>query len=151
MIRICLLVVAMTFAASIAAAQTQPKGGNVRNAIETANKRFAEALAKGEASKIAGMYAAGARVLPPNSPRVEGSQRIQEFWQSIIDLGAKLSLSTSDVEALGNVAYEVGTYELTLPGNKRDSGKYVVIWKREKGQWKLAVDTWNSDLPAPGN
>ena len=92
MIRICLLVVAMTFAASIAAAQTQPKGGNVRNAIETANKRFAEALAKGEASKIAGMYAAGARVLPPNSPRVEGSQRIQEFWQSIIDLGAKLSL-----------------------------------------------------------
>ena len=32
-----------------------------------------------------------------------------------------------------------------------DSGKYVVVWKKQDdGNWRLHVDIWNSDLPAPG-
>ena len=30
-----------------------------------------------------------------------------------------------------------------------DNGKYVVVWKRQRGAWKIAVDTWNTDAPAP--
>jgi hypothetical protein len=29
-----------------------------------------------------------------------------------------------------------------------DQGKYIVIWKREKGQWKLHRDIFNSSVPA---
>ena len=148
-----ILLVLVTLAVSFSLSSGQAKGnktsgGNIRNAIEAANKRFAEALGKGEAGKIADMYADGARVLPPNSPMVQERQSIQEFWQTIINMGAKLSLSTATVEAHGDVVHEVGTYEMILPDNKRDSGKYVVIWKREKGDWKLAVDIWNSNIPA---
>ncbi|MCA1633871.1 MAG: DUF4440 domain-containing protein [Acidobacteria bacterium] len=150
MIRIFLVLVIMIVAVSLSPGQTKgnkTSGSNVRNAIEAANKRFVEALSKGDAARIADMYAEGARVLPPNSPMVQGRQRIQEFWQSFINAGAKLTLSTSDVEAQGNVAYEVGTYELIFPDNKRDAGKYVVVWRRQKGDWKLAVDIWNSNMP----
>lgn len=148
--RIFLVLVIMIAAVSLSPGQTKgnkTSGSNIRNAIEAANKRFVEALGKGDAAKIADMYAEGARVLPPNSPMVQGRQNIQEFWQSFINMDAKLTLSTSDVEAQGNVAYEVGTYELIFPDNKRDAGKYVVVWKRQKGDWKLAVDTWNSNMP----
>lgn len=148
--RIFLMLVIMIVAVSLSPGQTKgnkTSGSNIRNAIEAANKRFVEALGKGDAAKIADMYAEGARVLPPNSPMVQERQRIQEFWQSLIKTGAKLSLSTSDVEAVGDVAYEVGKYELIFPDNTRDAGKYVVVWKRQKGNWKLAVDTWNSDMP----
>jgi ketosteroid isomerase-like protein len=149
--RILLVLVTLAVSFSLSSGQTKgnkTSGGNIRNAIEAANKRFAEALGKGEAGKIADMYADGARVLPPNSPMVQERQSIQEFWQTIINMGAKLSLSTATVEANGDVVHEVGTYEMILPDNKRDSGKYVVVWKREKGDWKLAVDIWNSNIPA---
>jgi ketosteroid isomerase-like protein len=151
--RILLVLVILIAAAPLSLGQTKgnkTSGSNIRSAIEAANKRFVEAFSKGDAARIAAMYAEGARVLPPNSPMVQGRQRIQELWQSFINTGAKLMLSTSDVEAQGNVVHEVGTYELIFPDNKRDAGKYVVIWRRGKGDWKLAVDIWNSNLPASG-
>ena len=147
--RIFLVLVIMIVTVSVSLGQTKgnkASGGNIRNAIEAASKGFVEALSKGEAAKIADMYAEGARVLPPNSPMVQERQRIQEFWQGFINSGAKLLLSTSDVEAQGNVAIEVGTYELISPDGKRDSGKFVVVWRRHKKDWKLAVDIWNSNL-----
>lgn len=151
--RILLALVILIAAAPLSLGQTKgnkTSGGNIRSAIEAANKRFVEAFSKGDAARIAAMYAEGARVLPPNSPMVQGRQRIQELWQSFISTGAKLMLSTSDVEAQGNVVYEVGTYELIFPDNKRDAGKYVVVWRRQKGDWKLAIDIWNSNMPASG-
>ncbi len=30
-----------------------------------------------------------------------------------------------------------------------DSGKFVTIWKRENGSWKVDVDIFNSSLPLP--
>ena len=151
--RILLVLVILIAAAPLSLGQTKgnkTSGSNIRSGIEAANKRFVEAFSKGDAARIAAMYAEGARVLPPNSPMVQGRQRIQELWQSFINTGAKLMLSTSDVEAQGNVVYEVGTYELIFPDNKRDAGKYVVIWRRQKRDWKLAVDIWNSNMPASG-
>ena len=149
--RIFLVPVMMIAAVSVSLGQTKgntASGGNIRNAIEAASKAFAETLSKGDAAKIADMYEEGARVLPPNSPMVvQQRQKIQEFWQGFINTGAKLSLSTSDVEAQGNVAIEVGTYEMISPDNKRDAGKFVVVWRRHKKDWKLAVDIWNSDMP----
>ena len=148
--RIFLVLVILIVGVSVSRGQTKgnkASDSNIRNAIEAASKGFAEALSKGEASKIADMYAEGARVLPPNSPIVQERQRIQEFWQGFIDSGAKLSLTTADVEAQGNVAIEVGTYELISPDNKRDAGKFVVVWRRHKKDWKLAVDIWNSNMP----
>ena len=151
--RIFLALVILIVAAPLSLGQTKgnkTSDGNIRSAIEAANKRFVEAFSKGDAARIADMYAEGARVMPPNSPMLQGRQRIQELWQSFINTGAKLILSTSDVEAQGNVVNEVGTYELIFPDNKRDAGKYVVVWRRQKGGWKLAVDIWNSNMPVLG-
>jgi ketosteroid isomerase-like protein len=31
-----------------------------------------------------------------------------------------------------------------------DTGKYVEIWRKQRdGSWKVVLDAWNSDLPAP--
>ena len=147
--RIFLVLVMMIAAFSVSLGQTtgnKASGGSVRSEIEAASKGFAETLSKGQAAKIADMYAEGARVMPPNGSMVQERTKIQQFWQGFIDSGAKLSLSTSDVEAQGNVAIEVGTYEMISSDGKRDTGKFVVVWRRHKTGWKLAVDIWNSNL-----
>jgi uncharacterized protein (TIGR02246 family) len=150
--RFFLVLVIMIAAVSLSVGQTKgnkASGTDVRNAIEAASKRFADVLNKGDAAKIADMYAEGARMLPPNGPAIQEKQRIQEFWQGFVSSGAKLSLSTTDVEAQGNVAIETGTYEMISPDNKRDTGKFVVVWRRHKKDWKLGVDIWNSNMPVP--
>lgn len=147
--RIFLVLVMMIVAVSVSLGQAKGSKGasnSVRDQIEAASKGFAEALGKGQAAKIVDMYAEGARVMPPNGSMVQERTKIQQLWQGFIDSGAKLSLSTSDVEAQGNVAIEVGTFELVAPDGKRETGKFIVVWRRHKKDWKIAYDIWNSDL-----
>ena len=50
------------------------------------------------------------------------------------------------------MAYEIGTYTMGLdaPGGRvEDEGKYVVVWTRVGGDWKVAADIFNSNRPAP--
>jgi ketosteroid isomerase-like protein len=150
--RLFLILIAMVAVFSPALGQTRAEKskGDVRKAIESSTQKFVEVFSKGDAAGIAAMYADGAKVMPPQSPVVQGRQPIQALWQGLIDTGAKISLSTTDVESRGDLAVEVGTYKLTFRDGKVDSGKFIVVWKQEKGQWKLLADIWNSDLPIPG-
>jgi uncharacterized protein (TIGR02246 family) len=133
-------------AASLAQAQQ-----SARTAIEANTKQFTEAFNKGDAAAVANMYTTDARMLPPNSEILEGRPNIQKFWQDAITAGMKLeSLETVHVETQGNVAVEIGRYTTRIPGGGvtlTDKGKYVVVWKREGGSWKLAVDIFNTSVP----
>jgi hypothetical protein len=42
----------------------------------------------------------------------------------------------------------LGKYKMNAAGNG-DTGKYIVVWKRQDGVWKLHADIWNSDAPPP--
>jgi ketosteroid isomerase-like protein len=33
-------------------------------------------------------------------------------------------------------------------GKTADRGKYIVVWKRDGGQWRLHRDSWNTSMPA---
>ncbi len=60
------------------------------------------------------------------------------------------SLTTVDVQQAGDIAFEVGTYEMKGgDGKVLDRGKYLVVWKRENTEWKLYRDIWNSSEVAP--
>jgi ketosteroid isomerase-like protein len=123
----------------------------VRAAITAANQEFVAAFGRGDAAGIATLYTKDSQVFPPNNNLVAGRQAIQTFWQSAMSMGITgAKLETVDVEDYGDTAGEVGKYTLQGEGGKVvDVGKYVVIWKRESGQWKLHRDIWNSNIPAP--
>ena len=125
----------------------------VRAEIEAVNEKFIAALNGGDAAGIAALYTEDAMLLPPNSEMLEGREAAQAFWQGGIDMGIKEgTLETEIVEAQGNAAYEVGKYTLIIepPGGPTitDKGKYLVVWKRQEGSWKLHADMWNTSLPA---
>jgi uncharacterized protein (TIGR02246 family) len=132
----------------------QGSSANPRKEIEANAKRFIEAFNKGDAAAVAEMYASDAKLLPPNSQIIEGRQNIQAFWQSLIGAGAKLqALDTIEVEAHGDTAHELGKYTFMIPQtggqSVTDQGKYLVVWKKQGGSWKLVRDIWNTSMPAP--
>ncbi len=122
-----------------------------RDGIEATNKELTSALAKGDAAAVAATYTSDAQMFPANSDVVSGRAAIQNLWAGWIGAGIKrLTLEPVEVEEMGNTAYEVGRY--TMPGDDGkllDAGKYIVIWKREQGKWRLYRDIWTTSMPAP--
>jgi uncharacterized protein (TIGR02246 family) len=125
---------------------------DVRQAIEQVNARFVEAFKAGDAAAISSLYTETAKMLPPDATEVVGREAIQMLWQGAIDDGVKeLTLKAIDVEACGDLAYEVGSFSIQVPAESNAmttaGGNYLVIWKRgADGRWRLHVDTWN-DAP----
>ncbi len=128
-----------------------PQPQDVSTEIQKANDAFMSAVKNRDVEAITGMYTADALVLPANQPIVEGSKSIHHMWEQSFKYGmGYLDISTSEAEALGNFAHEVGTYEYFTPDNQMvDKGKYIVVWQKEGNQWKIAKDIWNSTMPMP--
>jgi uncharacterized protein (TIGR02246 family) len=152
-IRPLIAVVGIVGLAGSSAVVAQRAGGadsNVRAAIVAANKKFIDGAAKGDAALIASAYTDDAEAFPANSDVVKGRAAIQKMWQSVLASGINgFDLNTTEVEADGNLAYEVGTYAMKLKdGEIADRGKYCVVWKRVKGEWLLHRDIWTTSVPA---
>ena len=121
----------------------------LKDEIVAANKAFMTIFERGDSISMANLYTDDGSLMPTNSDFVNGKEGIAAVWQSVFDAGLKqATLETLEVEGLGNTAYEVGKYTLLLDGGKvADSGKYIVIWKKKDGQWKLYRDIFNTSVP----
>jgi uncharacterized protein (TIGR02246 family) len=96
-------------------------------------------------------YAPDARVLAPGAPMVQGHDQIKALFSQLAGMVQSLSLETISVESSGDLAAEIGRYEMmTIDGN-RDVGKAVVVYRRQSdGSWKSIADIFNSDNPPAG-
>jgi uncharacterized protein (TIGR02246 family) len=144
-----LQIVGMTLCILTAAAGAAAQTGAVKTAIDAANKKFGAAIAAGDAAGVAGIYTDDAMVLPPNMEAIKGKAAIEKVFQGLIVVGIKsATLTAQDVESHGDTATEIGSYSLmNAAGKEIDRGKYIAIWKRVQGQWKMHRDIWNSSLP----
>ncbi len=120
---------------------------DVATAIKAGNAKLMQALADEDAAAATNCYTADAQLLPPGAPMVEGHDAIKQYWTAGIGAGAGgLKLVSGEVRDWDDEAYEVGTYTISLEdGTVVDTGKYIVLWKRVDGVWKLHRDIWNSD------
>ena len=122
----------------------------IRESIAAANDVFMAAFKQGDAAGLAALYTKDGQVLPPNGDFVSGQQAIQSFWQVIFDMGIKeAQMDIVEVEKQGDTAFEVSKFKLLGEGGQvLDEGKYIVVWKRDQGEWKLHRDIFNSSRPA---
>ena len=128
-----------------------PQPRDVTNEIVIANQQFMEDFNNGDAAALAMNYTSNGKLYPANSEVIEGREAIEEFWNAVMEMGIKKArLETVTAESYGNVAIEEGRYKLYVEGDQMaDQGKYIVIWKKVGGQWKLDRDIWNTSIPAP--
>ena len=129
----------------------------VRQSIERSDSIWADAIKRGDAATVASVYTEDAISLLNGMPALRGKQAIQEGTATMFkDIGLKdAKVTTNDVEVHGDLALEMGTYEMTMrpPGAKADvvdKGKFLAVWKKQAdGTWKLYRDAPSSDVPPP--
>ena len=128
---------------------------DLQSAVRELDAEFTRHANAGDAAALTNaFYAADAVLLAPGTPKLDGTEAIQAFWQGFIDSGVKdVSIETREIVEAGDYGYGIGAYSCTLPSESgeraRDTGKYIVIYRRQAdGGWKVIADQFNSDLPA---
>jgi len=123
-------------------------GGEIKEVIAKLNQQFVSCLAKDDASGVSNMYAKDAALLAPNMPIVKGRENIAGVFRHMVEGGmTQMTLTTVSVWSAGSIVAEEGVYTLkSKNGQARDTGKYIVLWKQEGGQWRIYRDIFNSDL-----
>lgn len=115
-------------------------------AVQKLNDQWAAAFNKGDAAAVAAMYTKDAYVLPAGGEMVQGRAAIEALWKKDMEQLADVKCTTIDVKPLGaSAAREIGTCTFKTKSQPAQDGdlKYAVLWQKEGGQWKLAVDIWN--------
>jgi len=122
------------------------------------NQKFAAAVAARDTDQVVGFYADDAHVLPANAPRADGREAIRATWTQFLRTPGLSLVPTSTqviVSGAGDLLIDVGSYRMTMDGPKgkppiEDVGKYVTVYRKSGEDWKIIVDTFNSDQPGPG-
>ena len=125
-------------------------------ALMDVDTAWAAAAGKNDVDATVSFYADDGSVYPPNSPVATGKENVKKVWASWFGIpGFSLSWAPTgaSVSKAGDLGWTAGTYQLSMNGPDgkpvSNKGKYVVVWKKVGGKWKVAHDIFNTDMPAP--
>lgn len=117
--------------------------------IEQANKDFMALVAAGDSVGLANSYTADARFMIAGAPPVVGRANIQTAMSNIVQSGITgIDLRLENVYGTEALLAEEGELTLFAGDDAVAVEKYIVLWKKEDGKWKLFRDISNSNLPA---
>jgi ketosteroid isomerase-like protein len=142
--------------------------------IETLNRQFAEALKTRDFAAVAGMFTDEAVMMPPRRNIITGRNKIQSYWTRAARI-REIKFDTDSVTTLGSdVIREIGTLHIRIEprgatsqdkggedaaaglteaagsGSRDVLGKYLFLWRKIDGEWKLETSIWNRNRPQTG-
>ncbi len=104
-----------------------------------------------DAAGIAALYTEDAQLLPPDQEIISGRAAIQEFFARTNPAGsAAIEIATVEAHVLGDYAHRQGSFLLKTPdGGSVTAGKFLELWKKVDGEWRIHRDMWSANAPPP--
>lgn len=123
----------------------------MRSAIEARNREFTNAHVVGslDSAAMVNIFTSDARILPPNADPVIGSPAIEALTALYMTMGiTEFREETTVFYGNQEMLVDEGTYVFAYNGGRKtERGKYVNIWRKEGGEWKIYSNMWNSNAP----
>jgi uncharacterized protein (TIGR02246 family) len=153
--RLGLILCALAIAGVGVAARQKAASGD-EAAIAKIRSAYQAAGAAQDAAALAKLYAADGEEMPPNAPAVKGRAAIEKYHKDFATqfMVHGLTVTSAGTHVSGNWASDAGTYKQQLMSQKTgavidDRGKYVVVLRKDGGNWSIVHLIYNSDLPPP--
>lgn len=148
--------IALTSVLMVSCAPQEPDTAALRTIIEEYNSKLTQSMLAGDMTATLSYYADDAVSMPSSAPMQKGKEAIRSYSEQMAGSGMKFTavkFTTSEIGGSGNLAYEIGTYEMSIeigPAKIDDNGKYLTMWKKQSdGSWKIYSEIWNSSVPVP--
>jgi len=98
------------------------------------------------------LYSSDSIVLRPNSAPAHGKDAVRKVLEAGIESGVgDIQLECADIGIVGDFACLTGQSKMlfpTAPAKRQEAnGKYLIVVRRESGQWKIVADSWCMDAP----
>jgi uncharacterized protein (TIGR02246 family) len=126
---------------------------DARVKIEEYNERWEKAMLNNDMNAVLDFYADDVISLPSYSGLMRGKEEVRAHMDEEMKAGMKftdVNFETTEVIEEGDLAIEIGTYNMSMTmGDTNepfsDQGKYVTIWEKQGNDWKVIVETWNTN------
>jgi len=124
---------------------------SAKQEIDALNAQWVAAFKAKDYATIESLMAPDSLLLAPGNPPIQGAESVVETWKAWGALpNVKISFSAERVEAAasGDLAYDYGAYTFAFDSDKgpfAEEGKYIVVWKKIDGAWKIAADIFNNN------
>ncbi len=120
--------------------------------IMALERQWSQRLLADDVDWIVDLHAEDAWQLPPNAEPIVGHEALRAAWEAMaLTEGLEITWETSlaKVSAAGDMAYDLGSATITTPDGLSQPAKYLVVWVRQGGRWKVAADMFSPNGP-PG-
>lgn len=120
---------------------------SARQSIDQQNFAFQEAFENSDSLRLANLFTSDGKMMMPGSPSIVGRAAITSTVAAFMKMKVIRKAKTIEVWGNEDLLVEEGTASLfDQKGTELDHAKYLVIWKKEDGAWKIFRDMWNTDI-----
>lgn len=108
----------------------------------------------GDSTAASELFTSDGAMLPRFGVPVEGKTAIKQYMEKTLRPQLQFWINSESSTVSGDIAYDEGTYRIrNIRSNENlDTGKYVNIFKRENGRWKIYRSIYSSNtLPNESN
>jgi len=117
---------------------------DVKSEIDKQTVAFNQAYTSHDFKTLSEFYYEDAVVYPQGSEIIKGREGIRKVWESYEKDMTAVHYETVEVIDAGDYAVQFGKYDATIQG-KPDHGRYMTVWKKDGGTWKVVRDSWYSN------
>ncbi len=117
-------------------------------AIAKQSRLFSAKMVAGDYEAMLDLYTEDAKIFPGGRAILSGED-LRTYWIPDEDSDYEVTMHqaiSQEIKVLGEEAYDWGYYRGQSESNGEVSdwgGKYVIVWKKEDGEWKMYLDIWN--------
>ncbi|GJQ61469.1 MAG: hypothetical protein SCALA702_05220 [Melioribacteraceae bacterium] len=122
--------------------------------VQKTQDTFKKAMETNQGELVLELYANDAISMPSYEPMIKGMDALKKKVEMDKQMPMKIlsfEMKVIEIAESGEYGYEIGTYTMSMemPGMDKpwdDKGKYITIYKKYDGKWKIQYDTWNTDV-----
>jgi len=119
------------------------------DSVKAVDAAFAAGMNAKDSTAVFAIYAADAKVMPPDSPILEGSNGHAAITGLMAAGASDFVLTPGTTYGIGDLAYSVGEASFKIGGASQRIKYAEVLRRGDDGKWRYVVDMFSAVAPPP--